>query len=85
MTLNTAAARQSLARPGNQNPTESTSPATLARSAILNILGRTTGANFAGQIGKINFADREPTIQGVKSYLNRRIQGQHANWTASHR
>jgi hypothetical protein len=85
MTLNTEAARQSLARLGHQNPDEKLIARYARESAILSILGRTTGANFANQIGKIDFVNREAAIQGVQSYLNRRIQGQHARWTANHR
>jgi hypothetical protein len=81
MTLNTEAARQSLARLGHQNPDEKLVIRYARESAILSILGHMTGANFAGQIGKINFANRETTIDSVHSYLNRRIQGQHARWT----
>jgi hypothetical protein len=81
MTLNTAAARESLTRLGHQNPDEKLITRYARESAILNLLSRTTGANFSGQIGKINFANREIAIENVQSYLNRRIQGQHARWT----
>jgi hypothetical protein len=84
MTLNVETARQSLARLGHQNPADELVTRYARETAILNILGRKTGANFAGQIGKINFADRDATIQDVQSYLNRRIHGQHARWTANH-
>lgn len=83
MTLNVEAARQSLARLGHQTPDETLVTRYARETAILDILGRTTGAEFKGQIGKISFASREKTIQDVQSYLNRRIQGQHARWTAS--
>lgn len=81
MTLNTEAARESLIRLGHQNPDENLVTRYARESAILSILGRMTEANFAGQIGKINFTDRETAINNVHSYLNRRIQGQHARWT----
>lgn len=85
LTLDTAAARQSLAFLGNRNPTDEQVTRYAREKAILNILSRKTGANFAGQIGKINFTNHEQAIQGVNDYLGRRIQGQHANWTANHR
>jgi hypothetical protein len=80
-TLNTEAAIQSLARMGHQNPAAELIIRYARESAILGIMVRMTGANFAGQIGKINFSNRETTINDVQSYLNRRIQGQHARWT----
>lgn len=83
--LNTSAARQSLARLGHQNPSEELVNRYARESAILDTLGRMTGAEFRGQIGKISFASREKTIQDVQSYLNRRVQGQHARWTTNHR
>ena len=85
MTLDTAAARQSLAFLGNRNPTDEQVTRYAREKAILNILSRTTKANFGGQLGKIDFTDREQAIQGVNDYLGRRIQGQHASWTANHR
>ena len=85
MTLDTAAARQSLAFLGNRNPTDEQVTRYAREKAILNILSRTTKANFGGQLGKIDFTDREQAIQGVNDYLGRRIQGQHAQWTANHR
>jgi len=81
MALNTDAARASLARMGHQNPAVELVTRYARETAILSALARTTGANFAGQIGKISFANREATINDVHSYLNRRIQGQHARWT----
>ena len=83
--LDLEAAREALARLGHQNPADALVIRYARESAILDILARTTGAQFAGQIGKINFSDREQAIRGVNSYLNRRIHGQRARWGASHR
>jgi hypothetical protein len=85
MTLDSAAARQSLAFLGNRNPTDEQVTRYAREKAILNILSRATKANFGGQLGKISFDNREQAIQGVNDYLGRRIQGQHASWTANHR
>lgn len=79
------AARTALQRLGHRNPDERLVARYARESAILTVLAHTTGANFEGQIGKIRFDSREHTIADVNSYLNRRIQGQHQAWTASHR
>lgn len=70
---------------GHRNPTEELVTTYAREKAILYILSRKTGANFNGQIGKISFSTRESAITGVNDYLGRRIQGQHASWTANHR
>jgi hypothetical protein len=77
-------ARQALIYWGHRDPSTEAVTAYAQEVAILAALGRMTGANFPGQIGKIRFASREQTISDVESYLNRRIQGQHARWTTSH-
>lgn len=83
-TLDLAKARKSLAFLGNLNPDTETVARYARESEILNQLARTTGANFSGQIGKINFTSIETAITDVESYLNRRIGGQHARWSQSH-
>lgn len=85
MQLDTERASRALAYLGHRNPDAQTVLRYARESAILNVLARMTGANFNNQIGKIDFSSRESTIAGVDSYLNRRIQGQHANWSASRR
>jgi hypothetical protein len=85
MTLDLSKARQSLAYLGNRNPTDELVTRYARETAILATLARMTGANFANQIGKIGFSSREQAIADVESYLNRRIQGQHARWTANRR
>ena len=82
-TLNLEKARQSLAFLGNRNPDNATVIRYARESAILDTLARETGANFSGQIGKIDFTNHENAIASVESYLNRRIAGQHARWTAN--
>jgi len=78
-------AHQSLTALGHRNPDQALITRYARESAILDELARTTGANFAGQVGKIDFSTRESTISGVERYLNRRIAGQHARWTKNHR
>lgn len=79
-TLDTDAARASLARLGNRNPSDAVVNQYARESAILAELQRQTGAAFNGQIGKISFANRDNAIAQVNSYLNRRIQGQRSRW-----
>ena len=79
-TLDTTAARESLARLGNRNPSDAVVNQYARESAILADLQRETGAAFNGQIGKIGFANRDNAIAQVNSYLNRRIQGQRSRW-----
>ncbi len=83
--LNMENARLSLTALGHRNPDPDLIARYARESAILDALTRATSANFAGQVGKINFSTRESTIFGVEKYLNRRIAGQHARWTKSHR
>jgi len=80
--LNTEAARTALQRLGHANPDEKLVNRYARESAILNQLAKTTGANFGGQIGKIDFSTTEQAISQVNAYLNRRINGQHARYTA---
>lgn len=82
-TLNLETARKSLAFLGNRNPDDATVIRYARESAILDILARETGANFSGQIGKIDFTNREKAITSVENYLNRRIAGQHRRWNQS--
>jgi hypothetical protein len=82
MPLDTERARQSLVYWGHQNPSEEVITRYAQDYNILTAMQRMTGANFTGQMGKISFASRERTIADVGSYLNRRIQGQHARWTS---
>ena len=79
-TLDTDAARRSLALLGNRNPSDALVNQYARESAILAELQRETGAAFSGQVGKIGFANRERAIEQVNSYLNRRIQGQRSRW-----
>lgn len=81
MTLDPEQNRETLRLMGYTNLSDEFLARYARDKAILAALGRLTGANFAGQIGKINFDGRESAISGVESYLNRRIAGQHARWT----
>lgn len=84
-TISLDRASKSLSYLGNRNPSDEQLRKYARESAILAILGRSTGANFQGQIGKIDFSSTERAIADVQSYLNRRNQGQHARWTESHK
>lgn len=79
--LDLTTARESLKYLGNSNPSEELVTRFARETMILKVLGKETGAQFGGQIGKINFSTRENAIAGVQSYLNRRIAGQHARWS----
>lgn len=79
--LDLAAARKSLSYLGNNNPDDALVTKFARETAILKFLSRETGANFDGQIGKINFSSRDQAIIGVNNYLNRRISGQHQRWS----
>lgn len=83
--LNLEKASKSLTLLGHRNPDSATIARYARESVILDALSRETGANFSGQIGKIDFSNRERAIAGVEAYLNRRLAGQHARWTANHR
>lgn len=79
-TLDTDAARQSLAFLGHRNPSDAVVEQYARESAILAELQHTTGAAFKGQIGKIGFANRDNAIAQVNSYLNRRNAGHRSRW-----
>ena len=79
--LNTEAARAALLKLGHTNPDEKLVIRYARESAILAKLAQGTGANFNGQIGKIDFSTTERAIDQVNSYLNRRINGQRRNYT----
>ena len=81
MELDLTAARHGLSYLGNNNPDDALVARFARETAILKILSRETGANFDGQIGKINFSSRDQAITGINNYLNRRISGQHQRWS----
>jgi len=83
--LNTEKARQALVMMGHRSPDDALVVRYARETAILDNLACRTGANFGNQIGKIDFSSTEKTTAGVESYLNRRIAGQHARWTTSHK
>ena len=80
-TIDTAAATAKLQLLGHQNPSDALVANYARESAILSVLSGKTGANFDRQIGKIDFSTRESAINGVQSYLWRRVHGQRANWS----
>ena len=84
--LNLEAARKSLSYLGNSNPTDEMVTRYARESAILRKLAVATGAfGFEKQIGKIDFSTTDNAVASVNAYLNRRIQGNRARWTANHR
>jgi glycyl-tRNA synthetase beta subunit len=83
--LNTAAAVESLKRLGHTNPAQALVERYARESAILAALEKLTGANVTGQIGKWDMSTEEKIHAAFNSYLNRRIAGQHARWSASHK
>lgn len=81
--LNLEIARRGLMYLGHEKPDDELVIQYARETAILDALARATGANFGNQIGKIDFSDTEKAIASVEKYLNRRIQGQRARWTAN--
>ncbi len=79
-TLDTEAARGYLMRAGHTNPVDELVNTVARDTAILNLMTRTTGASFNGQIGKISFADRDRAIEQANAYLNRRNAGHRSRW-----
>ena len=75
-----AAATAALQRMGHANPNAELVNRYARDAAVLAELQRTTGAAFAGQIGKIGFDNTESAVRQVNAYLNRRIQGQRSQW-----
>lgn len=82
LTLDMEQARQSLTRMGHQNPAHELVSRYARESAILGWMTRTTGASFAGQIGKIDFSNRSRTIATVNAYLDRRTSGLRTEFSA---
>lgn len=69
-----------LRRMGHTNP-DATLVARVAREkAILAHLQKTTGAAFAGQLGKIGFDNRDAAVEQCNAYLNRRNAGHRSRW-----
>lgn len=79
-TLDTNAARSYLMRAGHTNPAEELVNTVARDTAILNLMTRTTGASFNGQIGKICFVNRDRAIEQANAYLNRRNAGHRSRW-----
>lgn len=78
--LNTDAARDALTRLNNRTPSDEMVCRYARESAILANLTHSTGAAFNGQIGKINFSNRDAAISQVNGYLNRRNSAQRSRW-----
>jgi len=83
--LNTEKARQALVAMGHRNPDDALVIRYARETAILDNLARKTGANFSNSTPEMDFSSIEKAISGVESYLSRRVAGQHARWTASHK
>jgi len=76
----TAAATAALQRMGHADPAPELVSRYARDAAILAELQRTTGAAFAGQIGKIGFDNLDNAISQVNAYLNRRNAGHRSRW-----
>ena len=81
LTIDMNAARAALARLGHRTPDEALVSRYARESAILNYLGEKTGARFDNQVGKIDLSNRAAAIDGVQSYLWRRVHGQRRNYS----
>lgn len=76
----TAAAAAALQRMGHANPAPELVSRYARDAAVLAELQRTTGAAFAGQIGKIGFDNMDSAVRQVNAYLNRRNAGYRSEW-----
>ena len=74
------AAAAALQRMGHTNPSAELVNRYARDAAVLAQLQDTTGAAFAGQIGKISFDNTNKAIEQVNAYLNRRNQAHRSRW-----
>jgi hypothetical protein len=81
------AAREALARLGHSNPDEALVARYAYEAAILSHIGDAVNEPDAlrRQIGKWRMDSREAIVRNLHAYLDRRLAGQHARWTQSHR
>lgn len=80
--LDLAAAEDYLRHLGHAAPVAELIEQVAYQSAVLAEIERLTGANVSGQTGKWNFTNAATVLTSFESYLNRRIDGQHARHTA---
>ncbi len=81
--LDLGRAADSLRRLGHANPPAETIANYARQTDVLNRIGKATGSNAGGQVGKWNFTNAQTIHDDFLSYLDRRIGGQHARWTAA--
>jgi hypothetical protein len=67
---------------GYGNPTPERLRRHAAERVLLGNLQKVKGANVSGQTGKWDLSSAQTIHEDFNHYLNRRIQGQHARWTA---
>jgi hypothetical protein len=80
--LDLTAAETYLRHLGHAEPADELIEQVAYQSAVLAEIERLTGANVSGQTGKWNFTNAATVLASFESYLNRRIDGQHAKHTA---
>ena len=73
-------AAAALQRMGHAAPSDELVSRYARDAAVLAELQRTTGAAFAGQIGKIGFDNMDSAVRQVNAYLNRRNAGYRSEW-----
>ena len=74
-------AREALGRLGHRSPAESMVRDYAVQHAVLDQIGRMTGSNALGQIGRWNFSSAESIHRDFNRYLDRRIGGQRQRWS----
>lgn len=84
-TFNLERERQELGKLGHINADDETTLRYAQNKMTCYILADYTGVGgFKDVVGKLDFQSRETIITGVQEYLDRRIAGQHSQWTKSH-
>ena len=63
-------------------PTASQVRQVATEQRVLSNIARITNSNTIDQIGKWNMSSAQTVLDSFDSYLNRRVSGQHARWTA---
>jgi hypothetical protein len=74
--------RRTCAIKGHNSPAAELIERVAWERALLRAIGAATGSNADGQLGKWDLTSAQTILASFESYLNRRIQGQHARYTA---
>jgi hypothetical protein len=75
-------ARTALRGMGHKSPPEAMVKDYARQKLVLQNISDITHSNARDQIGKWDFSNASTIHRSFNSYLERRIQGQHARWTA---